>query len=258
MLRAHGGDLPTRGITRDENDVRLVRMTPEHLPALRSLLTDRGAPLTVVEMSETHHDDAGAQDWGHSHGGDRVHSHGSEDMAAVLAELEALARDGRNWVMLKQGRPLAVVARRDGGDGTHELLDVAVAHAEEADLITALLQAGEAVSRDGRRPAAVIDATEGTRRRLFRKAGYYSAAAYLVFYDPVTGRPSVGVLSLAELRAMMDRKEAFRLVDVLGEEHWRRGHIPGAEWVDFKSLARESRRRFMPEESIVVYCDGFT
>jgi len=250
MLPADDGDLPTRGITRDENGIRLTALALEHLPALETLITDQDAPLRVVDKSEAHDGDVAA----HAH----VHSPGSPDVASVLTQLEALARDGRSWVVLKQGKPLAVVARQDGGDGTHELLDVAVARAGETDLIAALLRAGEAVSRNGYRPAAVIDATEAARRRLFRKAGYYSAAAYMVFYDSETGRPSVGILSLAELRAMIDRKEPFHLVDVLGEEHWRRAHLPGAEWVDFENLARESRRRFTSEESIVVYCDGFT
>ncbi len=43
---------------------------------------------------------------------------------------------------------------------------------------------------------------------------------------------------------MMERGEKFRLVDVLGEAHWKRGHIHGSEWIDFRGLAREAKRRF--------------
>jgi len=45
---------------------------------------------------------------------------------------------------------------------------------------------------------------------------------------------------------------------VLGEEHWNDAHIPGSEWIDFRGLGREARRRFKPDETIVVYCSGFT
>ncbi len=55
----------------------------------------------------------------------------------------------------------------------------------------------------------------------------------------------------------MKSQEHFRLVDVLGEDHWRAGHLP-MEWMDFRGLAREARRRFKADEPIVLYCDGFT
>ena len=57
---------------------------------------------------------------------------------------------------------------------------------------------------------------------------------------------------------MIEKKERVRLVDVLGEEHWNRGHLPGSEWIDFRGLAREARRRFSSDESLVLYCAGFT
>lgn len=221
MLPEGGGDAP------GGEGLDLAALAEEHLPALRELIA----------------------------GG---HSHAGADPAAASAELEALAREGRNWAVLQQGRPVAAIARLDGGDGVHELIDLAVAHAGEAELAWALRQAGEAVRGEGRQPAAVIDAAEAGRRRIFRQAGYYSAAAYMVFYDAESGRPSVGTVSLDELRAMTDKKERFRLVDVLGEEHWKEGHLPGSEWIDFKGLAKEARRRFKTEEPIVLYCNGFT
>ncbi len=91
-----------------------------------------------------------------------------------------------------------------------------------------------------------------------RGAGYYTAAAYMVFYDPAAGRPSVPSLSLDELRAMMQRKERFHLVDVMGEEHWRAGHLPGSEWIDFRGLGQEARKRYKEDDIVVVYCNGFT
>lgn len=56
---------------------------------------------------------------------------------------------------------------------------------------------------------------------------------------------------------MIQSDEQFRLVDVMGEEHWKAAHLPGSEWLDFRGLAREAKRRFRPDERIVVYCNGF-
>lgn len=187
---------------------------------------------------------------------------GNEGEGVLLSEqrdeLRRMAQEARGWVITEDGRPVAVVARWSEEDGDHDLLDLAVARAPEAVLAWGLRRAGGMVRAAGRRPAAVIDALETVRRRVFRQAGYHTAAAYVVFYDPQAGRPSVGVLRLEDLRAMMDKGERFRLVDVMGEEHWRHGHLPGAEWLDFRGLAREARRRYRADETIVLYCNGFT
>jgi hypothetical protein len=231
------------GVPPSPEEAALVPFGPEHLPDLQVLL----------EAHEAEHDLAG----GHVHA-PASHSHAATDPPSILAGLESLAREGGNWALLKAGRPVAVIARLDGGDGRHELLDLALALTDEDSLAWALARCTAALRRGGRRPAAVIDAGEPARRRIFRKAGYYSAAAYMVFYDPEAGRPSVGTMTLQDLQALLDGREQFRLVDVLGETHWRAGHLPGSEWVDFKGLAREARRRFKPDELLVLYCDGFT
>jgi hypothetical protein len=185
------------------------------------------------------------------------HRHGSTP-AEMLDEVRVMAEAGTGWVLLDGSTPQAVVARLETEDGQFELLDFVVAQGEEAGLSWGFSRASEAVQAAGRRPAAVIDALDPVRRRILRAAGYFTAAAYMVFYDPVAGRPSVPTVSLDELRDMMKRKETFHLVDVLGEQHWNEAHIPGSEWIDFRGLGREARRRFNPDETIVVYCSGFT
>ena len=222
------GDRPplTVGETPEGRGLGLAPFTVDHLGALGELVGSESTP-------------------------------GHPDPSHAWAELETLAREETNWVVLQRGRPVAVIARLDGGDGVHELLDFALARAGDEELALALRRAAEIVRGAGRRPAAVIDATERSRRRIFRKAGYYSAAAYMVFYDAAAGRPSVGTLSVGELQAMIANKERFRLVDVLGEEHWKEAHLPGSEWIDFKGMARESRRRFSLDEPLVLYCNGF-
>lgn len=178
--------------------------------------------------------------------------------AEALAQLEALMGSSRAWAVLDEGSPVAVVARQDGGDGRHELLDFALARATESYLAQALRRAAEVVEGEGLVPAAVIDALETARRRIFREAGFHTQAAYLVYYDPVTGRPSVPTVTTEELRRLVDDKQPVRIVDALGEEHWKEGHIPGSEWIEFKGLAREARKRFRPDEPIIVYCSGHT
>jgi hypothetical protein len=151
-----------------------------------------------------------------------------------------------------------VIARLEPGEGGYVLLDFVVAQGEEAGLAWGFVRASEVVRAAGRRPAAVIDALDPVRRRILRAAGYYTAAAYMVFYDPMAGRPSVPTISLEELRGMLARKERFHLVDVMGEEHWKAGHIPGSEWIDFRGLGSQARKRYKQDETIVVYCNGFT
>lgn len=215
------GDMgPTE--TPDGEGLGLEALTSDHLPALERLLA------------------------------------GSESAGGPWEELSVIAEAGRGWVLTRDGDPVAVLARLGEDRGEYELLDFAVGHAPEADLAWGLAAATAAVRDRGRRPAAVIDALEIVRRRVFRRAGYHTAAAYVVFYDPHAGRPSIGVLGLEELRAMMERGDQFRLLDVMGAEHWKDGHLPGAEWIDFRGLAKEARRRYRPDETIVVYCNGFT
>jgi len=78
--------------------------------------------------------------------------------------------------------------------------------------------------------------------------------------DPVSYRAQAGIqverIELAELRELIESGTPFTLLDVLGEDHWNRAHLPGSHWVDFSALAREVRRRFHREERIVVYCSG--
>jgi hypothetical protein len=182
----------------------------------------------------------------------------SEKDGEVLADVETLATSGRGWTVLKDGRPVGVIVRRDAGDGVHELLDFALARAAEPYLAGAMEHAARAVALEGLAPAAVIDAVEAARHRIFRGAGFFTAASYLIYYDPEAGRPSVAAITTEELHGLLDKGEHVRLVDVLGEEHWQAGHIPGAEWMDFKGLAKQAKRRFKQDEPVVLYCDGFT
>jgi hypothetical protein len=215
--------------------LELARLTPAHVPAIAELLLLDGPK--AGEPAAHHHGPTGAE---------------------TLEEVRAMAGAGEGWALLDDGLPQAVIARLAVNEAEYELLDFVVAQGEEAGLAWAFSRATEAVRAAGRRPAAVIDALDPVRRRILRAAGYYTAAAYMVFYDPLAGRPSVPTVSLEDLRAMIARKERFQLVDVMGEEHWKAGHLPGSEWIDFRGLGREARKRYKQDDAIVVYCNGFT
>lgn len=250
MLPGDGPDpAAVAGDVVPEAGLGLETFAPSHLPEAEGLFV-------AQEQARLAHRAA------HAHEGrDGSGESGGESGAHVVEQREELglmAHEGRGWVITEGGRPVAVIAPRAGEDGVFELLDFAVAQAPEAQLAWGLRQATSLVRAAGRRPAAVIDALETTRRRIFREAGYHTAAAYVVFYDSEAGRPSIGVLGLEALRAMMDSGARFRLVDVMGEEHWKKGHLPGAEWLDFRGLAQQARRRYQLDETIVLYCNGFT
>lgn len=184
------------------------------------------------------------------------HHHGPT-AAETLEQIRGMAAAGEGWVLLADGSPQAVIAHLEQ-EGGYRLLDFVLAQGEEASLAWAFRRATEAVVAAGRKPAAVIDALDPVRRRILRAAGWYTVAAYMVFYDPMAGRPSVPTVTLQALQDMMRSKEHFHLVDVMGEEHWKAGHLPGAEWIDFRGLGREARKRYRQDDTIVVYCNGFT
>jgi rhodanese-related sulfurtransferase len=66
-------------------------------------------------------------------------------------------------------------------------------------------------------------------------------------------------ITLDELRAKLDRKDDFTLVEVLAPAKYRKGHLPGAISVPYTDVERLASRR-LPDKSkeIVVYCGAFT
>jgi hypothetical protein len=186
-----------------------------------------------------------------------LHVRGVEQ-ALTYSELEQQIDEDKFWVLTDHDQPVALVVREPSQGQRYCLLDILGPHVSAEIQLWGLLSAGVMVEDEGRTPAAVLDIREVGKIQVFREAGYYTAATYLVFYDPVAGRPSVPVIAREELWRMIQEKESFHLIDVMGEDHWARGHVPGAQWVDFRSLTREARKRFGKDEKIVVYCNDFT
>jgi hypothetical protein len=180
------------------------------------------------------------------------------DNVPPLAELQHEVARERWWVVRLQDQPVGLVNHERSPGGMYEVIDVLAPYRVVEEKLWALLEAGRRVEKEGFAPAAVIDVRDTAKLDLFRRADYFTAAAYLVFYDPVAGRPSVGAISRDELWGLLQGGEDLHLIDVLGERHWRQEHIPGSEWIDFRSLSREARARYEKDEPIVVYCNDYT
>lgn len=178
--------------------------------------------------------------------------------APTYAELEAEMESDRVNVLTDHGEPVGLVVEEESQSPGYRMFDIMAPHASVEAQVWALRTAGLAAEREGLTGAAVIDARDVPRQQVFRAAGYYTVASYLLFYDPESGRPSVPTIERAQLQQMIESGETFHLVDVLGEDHWKRSHLPGATWVDFRSLTQQARKRFKKNERIVVYCNNYT
>ncbi len=198
---------------------------------------------------------------------DYAHLHDAHDLlvhvsgvqqAPTYSELETQMETDRLSVIARNGETVGLVVQEAGHGGRYQLLDIVAPHLDEASQVWALQTAGRVAEADGLTPAAVVDSRDHLRRDIFRSAGYYTAAEYLVFYDPDAGRPSVPTIEREALMELIESEAGVHVVDVMGEDHWRAGHLPTATWVDFRSLTREARKRFKKNEPIVVYCNDYT
>jgi rhodanese-related sulfurtransferase len=70
-------------------------------------------------------------------------------------------------------------------------------------------------------------------------------------------RKRVPELSIEEVRAKLERGDAFRLIDVREGEEFARGHLPGAESVCKGILERDIEEKVPDAETpVVLYCGG--
>jgi hypothetical protein len=186
-----------------------------------------------------------------------VHSRGVQQ-APTYSELEAEMQYDRYWVLTEGGQAVGLLVREESQGTRYCLLDIMAPHQPDEPQVWALRTVARDVEGEGLTCAAVVDARDPHKIELFRQAGYYTASTYLVFYDAEAGRPSVPVISRDELWELVQSGAGFHLIDVLGKDHWQKGHLPGADWLDFRSLTREARKRFKKDERIVVYCNDYT
>ena len=64
-------------------------------------------------------------------------------------------------------------------------------------------------------------------------------------------------LSIADVKAMLDRGEPFHLVDVREDSEWASGHLPGAQHL-CKGIIERDIETAIPDHAapIVLYCGG--
>ncbi len=66
--------------------------------------------------------------------------------------------------------------------------------------------------------------------------------------------PEVTPLSFEELKSWMDAKKKFLLVEVLPEEEYAAGHIPGAVNMPAGKIEKLSEQLFKKDDTVVLYC----
>jgi hypothetical protein len=187
-----------------------------------------------------------------------AHTRGVEE-APTMGELERAMEDDNVWVLTEEGRPIGLVIEEESEGRRYGILDILAPHVSDDKQVWAIQTVERDFADRDLQAAAVVDARDVRKLQVMRKAGYYTAATYLIFYDPEAGRAHVPVVSREELWEMVQGEQEVRIVDVLGEDHWLLGHLPGAEWIDYRKLTREARKRFADKgQTIVAYCNDYT
>src|SRR3989344_3582735 len=64
-------------------------------------------------------------------------------------------------------------------------------------------------------------------------------------------------ISIETLLEMKANKENFKLIEVLKEDNYKKGHIPGAINIPLDKLEQESSR-LKKEDTTIVYCSGYS
>jgi rhodanese-related sulfurtransferase len=78
---------------------------------------------------------------------------------------------------------------------------------------------------------------------------------FLRLVDEVKRR--IRELSIADVKAMLERGERFHLVDVREDSEWANGHLPGARHLG-KGIIERDIETAIPDQAapIVLYCGG--
>jgi rhodanese-related sulfurtransferase len=64
-------------------------------------------------------------------------------------------------------------------------------------------------------------------------------------------------ISLDELLEKMANREKMMLVEVLDEDYYRQGHLPGAINLAVDSLPQSAEQQLKKTETIIVYCASY-
>lgn len=69
--------------------------------------------------------------------------------------------------------------------------------------------------------------------------------------------PKIEFITLENLLEMSANEEKFRLVEVLSEENFKNGHIPGAINLPLDKLEVLAKEHLGKTDTIVVYCGSY-
>ncbi|MBI2654388.1 rhodanese-like domain-containing protein [Candidatus Woesearchaeota archaeon] len=64
-------------------------------------------------------------------------------------------------------------------------------------------------------------------------------------------------IAIEQLLEMIENKENFKLVEVLKEEGYKEGHIPGAINIPVDNLKEMAPKQLEKTDAIVVYCASY-
>jgi ArsR family transcriptional regulator len=65
-------------------------------------------------------------------------------------------------------------------------------------------------------------------------------------------------ITIEGLLEMLENKESFKLVEVLGQAEYEKGHIPEAINIPLDELGKLAKQKLKKKETIVVYCASYT
>ena len=64
-------------------------------------------------------------------------------------------------------------------------------------------------------------------------------------------------IAIEQLLEMIENKDKFKLVEVLGEDNYKGGHIPGAINLPLDKLEKLAPKHLKKTDTIVVYCANY-
>lgn len=89
-------------------------------------------------------------------------------------------------------------------------------------------------------------------------AGEAKGGVYEAVLEKAADKDGVREITYEQFQEIRDSKEDYVLLDVLGEESFKKGHIEGAKNFPYKTITKESAGGTLSkDDKIVVYCGGF-
>lgn len=69
--------------------------------------------------------------------------------------------------------------------------------------------------------------------------------------------PKIRFITIEDLLEMKENNEKFKLVEVLAEENYKSGHIPGAINIPLDRINTDTKKILKKNDIIVVYCGSY-